>query len=149
MQLYQHIDAIFVASGMNAQPQQLQPQQLQQQPQLQPQLQPQQLQLQQPQLQPQQPQHPQPVAEKTAEPQQEFTGHSLNISTLITTQFKIVEPSEDVCDDIHFIFNNLTTGNVESKSKELCQMLKPEYYDYFSFYLVVKRVTLEENYHEV
>lgn len=85
-----------------------------------------------------------------AQKEDDFSGHALNISSLLSSQFKIVEPGEDVVDNIHFIFNNLTQANLEAKSRELVHILKSgEVHDYFAFYLVVKRASLEENYHEV
>lgn len=92
----------------------------------------------------------QAAAQQAVQKEDEFSGHALNISSLLSSQFKIVEPSEDVVDNIHFIFNNLSAGNLEAKSRELVQMLSTgEVHDYFAFYLVVKRASLEENYHEV
>lgn len=77
------------------------------------------------------------------------------------------EPSEALQDKVHFIFNNMSTSNLEQKvyrffvyikmSTNLCfssvkveefrDVVDKEYYAWVSQYLVMKRVSIEPNFH--
>jgi CCR4-NOT transcription complex subunit 1 len=58
-----------------------------------------------------------------------------------------VAPSELIQDKIGFIFNNLSLSNIQSKSDELKETLKEDFWDWIAHYLVVKRVSIEPNFH--
>ncbi|EGF78328.1 hypothetical protein BATDEDRAFT_35788 [Batrachochytrium dendrobatidis JAM81] len=58
-------------------------------------------------------------------------------------------PSESIQDKILFIVNNVSQDNVESKVVEMGELLKPAYYSWFSEYFVLKRVSIEPNFHNV
>lgn len=59
------------------------------------------------------------------------------------------EPASAVQDKILFIINNVAQNNVNSKVTELRQVLEPSSFEWFSNYLIVKRVSSEPNYHEL
>ena len=56
-------------------------------------------------------------------------------------------PPDSVRDQIHFIVNNIAKNNFEAKSKEIKEVLKPEYFNWFANYLVVKRISTQPNLH--
>ncbi|KAI9023310.1 CCR4-Not complex component, Not1-domain-containing protein [Hyaloraphidium curvatum] len=58
-------------------------------------------------------------------------------------------PPEHVQDKIMFIINNLSYTNADAKVKELREVLKEEYYRWLSNYLVVKRASIEPNFHDL
>lgn len=58
-------------------------------------------------------------------------------------------PAESIRDQIQFIVNNMAKSNFESKSKEIKEILKPEYYSWFANYLVVKKVSAQPNFHQM
>ncbi|KAI9256566.1 CCR4-Not complex component, Not1-domain-containing protein [Phascolomyces articulosus] len=58
-------------------------------------------------------------------------------------------PAESIQDKILFIINNIAKNNLEEKTAELIKLLDKTAYQWFSNYLVVKRVSLEPNYHEL
>ncbi|KAI8991615.1 CCR4-Not complex component, Not1-domain-containing protein [Mycotypha africana] len=58
-------------------------------------------------------------------------------------------PVESTQDKILFIINNVALNNLEKKSEELKKNLKESAYQWFSKYLVVKRTSIEPNYHEL
>lgn len=65
----------------------------------------------------------------------------------LTSDVVYETPSESVQDKILFIINNVAFNNLKSKSKDLKENLKQSAYQWFSHYLVVKRVSTEPNYH--
>lgn len=79
----------------------------------------------------------------------DLTGHALNIRTLLGSKFAVVEPEEDVVDNVHFIFNNVSSGNMVQKAEDLKQVVNEQHFDYLAQYIVVKRASLEENFHDV
>lgn len=58
-------------------------------------------------------------------------------------------PNEATQDKILFIINNVALNNLQVKSNELKESLKKPAYQWFSNYLVVKRASIEPNYHEL
>ncbi|KAI8146312.1 CCR4-Not complex component, Not1-domain-containing protein [Fennellomyces sp. T-0311] len=58
-------------------------------------------------------------------------------------------PAEKIQDKILFIINNIARNNLEEKTAELIKLLDKTAYQWFSNYLVVKRVSQEPNYHEL
>ncbi|EPY27898.1 CCR4-NOT transcription complex subunit 1 [Strigomonas culicis] len=74
--------------------------------------------------------------------------HTLDIGTLITHR-SITAPPRVIQEQINFLIGNTDVNNIDSNSRELSQLLRPEYYEYFADYIVVKRASLEPNYHKV
>lgn len=56
-------------------------------------------------------------------------------------------PSDVVQDKISFIFNNLSLSNMQSKGDELRDAVKDDFWEWIAHYLVVKRVSIEPNFH--
>lgn len=75
------------------------------------------------------------------------------IETLISaaSNAEVVPPPESVQDKIGFVLNNMTMANVASKSHELQAIIEGNhgYIVWFAQYLVVKRVSLEPNFHSL
>ncbi|PWN39305.1 Not1-domain-containing protein [Ceraceosorus guamensis] len=59
------------------------------------------------------------------------------------------EPTEEVSDKILFIINNLSPSNIESKLVEARRLVKPALHHWLSAYLVLQRVSIEPNNHEL
>uniref|UniRef100_A0A803XKA3 CCR4-NOT transcription complex subunit 1 n=1 Tax=Meleagris gallopavo TaxID=9103 RepID=A0A803XKA3_MELGA len=78
--------------------------------------------------------------------------NTTNIDTLLvaTDQTeRIVEPPENVQEKIAFIFNNLSQSNMTQKVEELKETVKEEFMPWVSQYLVMKRVSIEPNFHSL
>ncbi|XP_077145079.1 CCR4-NOT transcription complex subunit 1 isoform X2 [Ranitomeya variabilis] len=78
--------------------------------------------------------------------------NTTNIDTLLvaTDQTeRIVEPPENVQEKIAFIFNNLSQSNMTQKVEELKETVKDEFMPWVSQYLVMKRVSIELNFHSL
>ncbi|RCH84773.1 hypothetical protein CU098_001795, partial [Rhizopus stolonifer] len=58
-------------------------------------------------------------------------------------------PTEAIQDKILFIINNVALNNLELKCNDLKENLKQSAYQWFSNYLVVKRASIEPNYHDL
>jgi len=58
-------------------------------------------------------------------------------------------PSDATIDRIHFIVNNVSPANVEEKVAQMRDMLPEENFDWFAQYLVVKRASIEPNFHSL
>ena len=56
-------------------------------------------------------------------------------------------PAEAVRDQIHFIVNNIAKSNFDSKMKEMKDLIKPDHFNWFANYLVVKRISTQPNLH--
>ncbi|KAM6354231.1 CCR4-NOT transcription complex subunit 1 isoform 11-T13 [Alca torda] len=83
---------------------------------------------------------------------QEPSINTTNIDTLLvaTDQTeRIVEPPENVQEKIAFIFNNLSQSNMTQKVEELKETVKEEFMPWVSQYLVMKRVSIEPNFHSL
>ncbi|XP_074263170.1 uncharacterized protein LOC141585978 isoform X2 [Silene latifolia] len=80
-------------------------------------------------------------------------GSALNIETLEAAaerrETPIEAPSSEVQDKISFIINNISSANVETKAKEFSEILKEQYYPWFAQYMVMKRASIEPNFHEL
>ncbi|KAI4368425.1 hypothetical protein MLD38_016982 [Melastoma candidum] len=80
-------------------------------------------------------------------------GSALNIETLIAAAVKrdsqIEAPALEVQDKISFIFNNISAANIEAKAKEFTDILKEQYYAWFAQYMVMKRASIEPNFHDL
>ncbi|KFK42579.1 hypothetical protein AALP_AA1G013800 [Arabis alpina] len=80
-------------------------------------------------------------------------GSALNIETLVAAAERrenaIEAPPSDVQDKISFIINNISTANIESKGKEFAEILPQQYYPWFAQYMVMKRASIEPNFHDL
>ncbi|KAJ1565991.1 hypothetical protein HK096_005111 [Nowakowskiella sp. JEL0078] len=76
---------------------------------------------------------------------------SLKLDTLLDAAEKDLYeiPAEAIQDRIFFIINNITEDNLDKKVPEMKEVLKEEHLRWFSHYLVVKRATIEPNFHGV
>ncbi|KAG0225949.1 hypothetical protein BGW41_004453 [Actinomortierella wolfii] len=74
---------------------------------------------------------------------------SLNVDTLLIARDDIDYeiPSESTQDKILFIINNVSQNNIDTKLQEMKEVLKESAYRWFSHYIVVKRASIEPNYH--
>ncbi|XP_069757052.1 CCR4-NOT transcription complex subunit 1 isoform X1 [Narcine bancroftii] len=78
--------------------------------------------------------------------------NTTNIETLLvaTDQAeRIVEPPENIQEKVAFIFNNLSQSNMTQKVEELKETVKDEFMPWVSQYLVMKRVSIEPNFHSL
>ncbi|KAL3934597.1 MAG: hypothetical protein SGBAC_009717 [Bacillariaceae sp.] len=58
-------------------------------------------------------------------------------------------PTASILDRVQFLVNNLAPANVESKAKELKEMLEPKHFGWLGQYLVVKRISTQANFHSL
>jgi CCR4-NOT transcription complex subunit 1 len=74
---------------------------------------------------------------------------SLNIDTLLAASENSAAdaPDEATVDRVHFACNNLSAGNVAIKAADVAARLRPVHWQWFATYLVVKRASLEPNFH--
>ncbi|CAB4252324.1 similar to Saccharomyces cerevisiae YCR093W CDC39 Component of the CCR4-NOT complex [Maudiozyma barnettii] len=56
-------------------------------------------------------------------------------------------PTKDITEKVLFIANNITIDNFDSKINEIVTLVTPNYYTWFSNYLVNQRAKTEPNYH--
>ncbi|KAJ4954224.1 hypothetical protein NE237_031056 [Protea cynaroides] len=80
-------------------------------------------------------------------------GSALNIETLVQAAERrdtpIEAPASEIQDKILFIVNNISTANLEAKGKEFTEILKEQYYPWFAQYMVMKRASIEPNFHDL
>ncbi|XP_022770231.1 CCR4-NOT transcription complex subunit 1-like isoform X3 [Durio zibethinus] len=80
-------------------------------------------------------------------------GSALNIETLVAAaerrETPIEAPASEVQDKISFIINNISAANIEAKGKEFTDILKEQYYPWFAQYMVMKRASIEPNFHDL
>ncbi|KAI3874808.1 hypothetical protein MKW98_019381 [Papaver atlanticum] len=80
-------------------------------------------------------------------------GSALSIETLVVAaerrEAPIEVPEQETRDRISFMINNLSVANVETKAKEFTDVLKEEFYPWFAQYMVMRRVSIELNYHDL
>lgn len=77
-------------------------------------------------------------------------ANATNIDTLLVAtekDEKAVAPPESLQDKTAFIFNNLSQLNLKTKCDELRELVTEEYYPWLAQYLVMKRASLEVNFH--
>lgn len=77
-------------------------------------------------------------------------ANATNIDTLLVAteqEEKITAPPEGLQDKTAFIFNNLSQLNLQSKCDELKEIVSEEYWPWISQYLVMKRASIEFNFH--
>ncbi|KAK1381202.1 hypothetical protein POM88_027946 [Heracleum sosnowskyi] len=68
---------------------------------------------------------------------------------VISLPFSLQAPAFEIQDKISFIVNNLSPANVEAKAKEFSEFFKEQYYPWFARYLVMKRASIEPNFHDL
>uniref|UniRef100_R7W1Y5 CCR4-NOT transcription complex subunit 1 n=1 Tax=Aegilops tauschii TaxID=37682 RepID=R7W1Y5_AEGTA len=80
-------------------------------------------------------------------------GNALNIETLVAAAEQrdntIETPPSEVQDKILFMINNISTSNMEAKAKEFNEVLQEQYYPWFAQYMVMKRASIEPNFHDL
>ncbi|CAK9174200.1 unnamed protein product, partial [Ilex paraguariensis] len=80
-------------------------------------------------------------------------GAALNIETLIAAAERrenpVEAPASEIQDKLSFIINNLSATNIEAKAKEFTEILKEQYYPWFAQYMVMKRASIEYNFHDL
>lgn len=77
-------------------------------------------------------------------------ANATNIDTLLVATEKeeqITAPPETLQDKTAFIFNNLSQLNLQTKCDELREIVSDEYWPWISQYLVMKRASIELNFH--
>ncbi|CAG9761528.1 unnamed protein product [Ceutorhynchus assimilis] len=79
-------------------------------------------------------------------------ANATNIDTLLVAtekEEKAIAPPESLQDKIAFIFNNLSLLNLKLKCDELREHISDDYYPWLSQYLVMKRASIEVNFHNL
>lgn len=79
-------------------------------------------------------------------------ANATNIDTLLVAtekEEKITSPPEGLQDKVAFIFNNLSQLNLQTKCDELRDIVADEYWAWISQYLVMKRASIELNFHQL
>ncbi|XP_022920087.1 CCR4-NOT transcription complex subunit 1 isoform X2 [Onthophagus taurus] len=77
-------------------------------------------------------------------------ANATNIDTLLVAtekEEKITSPPESLQDKTAFIFNNLSQLNLQTKCDEVRDIVTEEYWPWISQYLVMKRASIELNFH--
>ncbi|XP_058083497.1 uncharacterized protein LOC131231345 [Magnolia sinica] len=59
------------------------------------------------------------------------------------------EPASEIHDKILFMINNISASNMDVKAKEFTDVRKEQYYPWFAQYMVIKRASIEPNFHEL
>ncbi|XP_077235419.1 transcription regulator [Tasmannia lanceolata] len=80
-------------------------------------------------------------------------GSALNIETLVAAAERrdtpIEAPASEIQDKILFMINNISVTNLDAKAKEFTELLKEQYYPWFAQYMVMKRASIEPNFHDL
>lgn len=77
-------------------------------------------------------------------------ANATNIDTLLGAtekDEKLVNPPEAVQDKVAFIINNLSQINLAQKTDEFKDVLKEDFWPWFAQYIVMKRASIEPNFH--
>ncbi|ESO03541.1 hypothetical protein HELRODRAFT_157038 [Helobdella robusta] len=77
-------------------------------------------------------------------------ANATNIDTLLANKEgldNILVPVESLQDKVFFIFNNLSQANMEQKALEMNEQVSEEYMPWVAQYLVMKRASVEPNFH--
>lgn len=78
-------------------------------------------------------------------------ANATNINTLLVAtddrEEKVILPPDSVQDKTAFIFNNLSQLNLQQKCDEIKEILLKEYWLWLSQYMVLKRASIELNFH--
>ncbi|XP_054715657.1 CCR4-NOT transcription complex subunit 1-like [Uloborus diversus] len=92
------------------------------------------------------------VSTKTTIAGKPSIANATNIDTLLVAtekDEKLVVPPEAVQDKVAFIVNNLSQSNLTQKTDEFREIVKDEYWPWASQYLVMKRASIEPNFHSL
>ncbi|CAO3672991.1 unnamed protein product [Umbelopsis ramanniana] len=79
--------------------------------------------------------------------QKELDRQALPQRDIINIPYDV--PPQHLQDRVSFIINNISQGNLENKTNELREVLTESNFRWFSQYLVVRRVSIEPNYHQL
>lgn len=78
-------------------------------------------------------------------------ANATNINTLLVAtadrEEKITLPPDPIQDKTAFIFNNLSQINMQAKCEELKEIMTRDYWPWLSQYMVLKRASIELNFH--
>ncbi|GAB0100187.1 CCR4-NOT transcription complex subunit 1 [Sergentomyia squamirostris] len=78
-------------------------------------------------------------------------ANATNIDTLLVAtqdrEEKIITPPDTVQEKTAFIFNNLSQLNLQQKCEEIKEIMTKDYWPWLSQYLVLKRASIEVNFH--
>ncbi|XP_062547047.1 CCR4-NOT transcription complex subunit 1 isoform X2 [Armigeres subalbatus] len=84
-------------------------------------------------------------------PRVKSIANATNIDTLLVAtqegEEKIINPPDAIQDKTAFIFNNLSQLNLQQKCEEIKDILQKDYYVWLAQYLVLKRASIEVNFH--
>ncbi|KAJ8667643.1 hypothetical protein QAD02_009306 [Eretmocerus hayati] len=86
----------------------------------------------------------------TSLPARPSIANATNIDTLLVAtdkEEKITSPPETLQDKTAFIFNNLSQLNLQQKCDEIRDIVTEEYWPWMAQYLVMKRASIELNFH--
>ncbi|MQM09385.1 hypothetical protein Taro_042254 [Colocasia esculenta] len=80
-------------------------------------------------------------------------GAPMNIETLVAAAERrdtpIETPASEIQDKILFMINNISAANMDAKAKEFTEVLNEQYYPWFAQYMVMKRASIEPNFHDL
>ncbi|KAF7147217.1 hypothetical protein RHSIM_Rhsim03G0166300 [Rhododendron simsii] len=80
-------------------------------------------------------------------------GSALNIETLVAAAERrdtsMEYPASSTQDKILFMINNMSSSNIEAKAKEFSELLSEQHYHWFAQYMVMKRASIEPNFHDL
>ncbi|XP_078446307.1 transcription regulator isoform X2 [Wolffia australiana] len=80
-------------------------------------------------------------------------GAAMNIGTLVAAAERrdtpIEAPPSEIQDKILFMINNISLTNMDSKAKDFSEILSETYYPWFAQYMVMKRASIEPNFHDL
>jgi CCR4-NOT transcription complex subunit 1 len=76
-------------------------------------------------------------------------GATTNVDMLLQRAKEVTAPDSGHQDKIHFIFNNLSSTNIETKEKELTNSINEQHLPWLCQYIVIKRAAQESNYHSL
>ena len=73
---------------------------------------------------------------------------SINVD-IVSHPEEFEEPLEDVQDKVLFVLNNVSTENLNTKIKDLVDVLEPKHFQWFSAYIVEQRAKSQPNYQQL
>ncbi|GIY17902.1 CCR4-NOT transcription complex subunit 1, partial [Caerostris darwini] len=89
---------------------------------------------------------------KPTVPQKPSIANATNIDTLLGAtekDEKLVVPPESIQDKAAFIVNNLSQSNLIPKTEDFRELMNEEYWPWTSQYIVMKRASIEPNFHNL
>ncbi|KAJ3113310.1 hypothetical protein HDU96_003550 [Phlyctochytrium bullatum] len=90
-----------------------------------------------------------PTRETRQAEQAVFTALKLDTLLEATDKDTLEVPNEAIQDKILFIVNNISFDNLSQKVIEMKEILREAHFRWFSHYIVVKRSSIEPNFHEL